>query len=50
LKFDPGTRRFTGEPPDGYVEEVMITLVASDVDGLEAESSFVLRGRVIRQS
>ena len=50
LRFDPNTRRFTGQPPEGHFEEVTITVVASDVDGLEAESTFVLRGRVIRQS
>ncbi len=43
LKFDPGSRRFTGEPPAGCYEELRVTVVASDVDGLEARSSFVMR-------
>ncbi len=50
LRFDPNTRRFTGQPPEGHYEEVTITVIASDVDGLEAQSTFVLKGRVIRQS
>jgi len=48
LRFDPKSRRFTGLPPAGLVEELTITVVASDVDGLEATSSFRLRAVVVR--
>jgi AAA family ATP:ADP antiporter len=43
LKFDPRVRRFTGEAPAQFVEDLRITVVASDVDGLEVASSFTLR-------
>jgi AAA family ATP:ADP antiporter len=43
LKFDPRVRRFTGQAPAQFVEELQITVVASDVDGLEVSSSFTLR-------
>jgi AAA family ATP:ADP antiporter len=46
LAFDAQTRRFTGRPPAGAFEELRVTVIASDVDGLQAESSFVLRGGV----
>ena len=42
------TRRFTGRPPEGYFEEIKVTVVASDVDGLEATSTFVMRRSVER--
>ena len=48
LRFDPKSRRFTGLPPAGFVEELTVTVVASDVDGLEATSSFRLRAVVVR--
>ena len=48
LRFDPRSRRFTGLPPVGFVEEITVTVVASDVDGLEATSSFRLRAVVAR--
>jgi AAA family ATP:ADP antiporter len=43
LRFDARTRRFSGRPPQDFYEELRITVVASDVDGLEAVSSFVMR-------
>jgi len=43
LRFDPGTRRFSGHPPAAFAEELTIVVVASDVDGLEVASSFRLR-------
>lgn len=48
LRFDAGTRRFYGQPPEGFFEELTIAVVASDVDGLEATSSFVLRCSIQR--
>jgi AAA family ATP:ADP antiporter len=45
LAFDPGTRCFRGQPPAAYAEEFTILVVASDVDGLEASSSFRLAVR-----
>ena len=43
LRFEPRSRRFTGLPPAGTVEEITVLVVASDVDGFEASSSFTLR-------
>jgi AAA family ATP:ADP antiporter len=43
LKFDPVYRRFTGMPPSSIVESLTVTVIASDVDGLEVSSSFTLR-------
>jgi AAA family ATP:ADP antiporter len=43
LRFDPRSRRFTGNPPGDVPTEIVVTVIASDVDGLEAESTFVLR-------
>jgi ATP:ADP antiporter, AAA family len=43
LRFDPKARRFSGRPPEDCREEFVVTVVASDVDGLEATSTFVLR-------
>lgn len=43
LRFDPKTRCFRGQPPPSFAEELTVTVVASDVDGLEAASSFQLR-------
>jgi AAA family ATP:ADP antiporter len=48
LRFDSQTRRFSGLPPVDCVQEVSITVVASDVDGLEASSTFVMRSAVVR--
>ncbi len=43
LRFDPRARVFAGHAPEGYYEELRITVVANDVDGLEATSTFVMR-------
>jgi AAA family ATP:ADP antiporter len=44
LQFEASSRRFRGAPPAGWrEEELVVTVVASDVDGLEASSSFRLR-------
>lgn len=43
LRFDPKHRRFSGQLPGTFAGELTITVVASDVDGLEAASSFRLR-------
>jgi AAA family ATP:ADP antiporter len=48
LRFEAKSRRFTGQPPADMVEELTVTVVASDVDGLEASSSFRLRAFVAR--
>jgi hypothetical protein len=48
LAFDARTRRFIGRPPESFCEELRITVIASDVDGLEAASSFVMRCTVER--
>jgi len=48
LRFDPKTRRFSGQPPAAFAEEITITVVASDVDGLEVASTFRLRAMVIQ--
>lgn len=49
LKFDARARRFTGQPPEGFFEEVRVAVIASDVDGLEAMSTFVMRCSVERR-
>ena len=43
LRFDPKSRAFAGDAPEGYSEELRITVIANDVDGLEATSTFVMR-------
>jgi ATP:ADP antiporter, AAA family len=48
LRFDAQQRRFTGQPPHGYCEELTVMVVASDVDGLEATSTFQVRSVVLR--
>jgi AAA family ATP:ADP antiporter len=45
LRFDARRRRFFGQPPVAAYEELTITVVASDVDGLEVASSFRLAVR-----
>jgi AAA family ATP:ADP antiporter len=45
LRFDAKRRRFFGQPPVAAYEELTITVVASDVDGLEVASSFRLAVR-----
>jgi ATP:ADP antiporter, AAA family len=47
LQFDPRRRAFLGKSPAGYCEEVTIEVVASDVDGSQVASVFVMR-RVLR--
>jgi AAA family ATP:ADP antiporter len=49
LQFDERSRAFVGVGPADYCEDVTITVVASDVDGMEARSCFVVR-RVIRSA
>jgi hypothetical protein len=46
LQFDPHRRAFVGTGP-ATVEELRITVIASDVDGMEARSVFMVR-RVTR--
>lgn len=43
VQFDSRRRAFLGTCPDGYCEEVTIEVVASDVDGTQAASIFVMR-------
>jgi len=43
LRFDARYQRFRGKTPDDYHETLEIIVIASDVDGTEARSSFVLR-------
>ena len=43
LRFDPKSRAFAGAAPVGYSEELRITVIANDVDGLEATSTFIMR-------
>jgi len=48
LRFDAQRRRFSGQPPHGYYENLTVMVVASDVDGLEATSTFQVRSIVLR--
>jgi hypothetical protein len=50
LRFDAKHRRFSGQAPTAFAEELTITVVASDVDGLEASSSFRLRAVSMRSA
>jgi AAA family ATP:ADP antiporter len=43
LLFDARSRRFTGRAPEDFVEELRVVVVANDVDGLEASSTFIVR-------
>ena len=43
VQFDAVRRTFLGTWPDGYCEEVTIEVVASDVDGSQVASVFVMR-------
>jgi len=43
LLFDAKSRSFTGHAPEGFVEELRVVVVANDVDGLEASSTFIVR-------
>ncbi len=47
IQFDPRRRTFRGVGPREECEEIHITVTASDVDGLQARSVFVMR-RVVR--
>jgi AAA family ATP:ADP antiporter len=49
LRFDPRSRTFAGVGPQDVSEELTITVIASDVDGMQARSCFVVR-RVTRGS
>jgi AAA family ATP:ADP antiporter len=49
LRFDPRSRTFVGVGPTDVFEELTITVIASDVDGMQARSCFVVR-RVTRAS
>lgn len=46
IQFDARRRAFLGTCPTGYREEVIIEVVASDVDGTQAASVFVMRRAV----
>jgi AAA family ATP:ADP antiporter len=46
VQFDARRRAFVGTCPAGYCEEVRIEVVASDVDGTQAASVFVMRRSV----
>ena len=50
LRFDEKRHRFEGCPPEGCTTVFTVTVVASDVDGLTASSSFELRAVVMRVS
>jgi AAA family ATP:ADP antiporter len=43
VQFDAQRRAFLGTCPQGYCEQVTIEVVASDVDGTQAASLFVMR-------
>jgi AAA family ATP:ADP antiporter len=43
LQFDERRRVFVGTGPPAHAEELRITVIASDVDGMEARSIFVVR-------
>jgi AAA family ATP:ADP antiporter len=43
LQFDARRRAFVGTGPVSFAEELRITVIASDVDGMEARSMFVAR-------
>ena len=49
LRFDPRSRTFAGVAPTDVFEELTITVIASDVDGMQARSCFVAR-RLTRAS
>jgi AAA family ATP:ADP antiporter len=46
LRFDTRYRCFKGTVPEEYCEELRVTVIASDVDGTEARSAFIMRRRV----
>jgi hypothetical protein len=49
LQFDVRSRAFVGTGPTEHCEDISITVVASDVDGMEARSCFVVR-RVVQST
>ena len=49
LQFDVRSREFVGVGPADYIEDITIAVVASDVDGMEARSVFLVR-RVVQSS
>jgi AAA family ATP:ADP antiporter len=49
MQFDSRRRAFTGVLPEEVTEEITIMVIASDVDGSEASSCFVMR-RVVRKN
>ena len=46
VRFDARRRLFRGIGPQDLTEEITITVIASDVDGMEATSRFVVRRHV----
>jgi hypothetical protein len=44
LSFDPAIQRFTGKPPQG-LEQLVVIVVATDVAGNEAKTKLVLKFR-----
>ena len=46
MRFDPKQRAFIGAPPPQVEEEWTVRVTASDVDGMEASSCFVIRLRI----
>jgi AAA family ATP:ADP antiporter len=46
LRFDARQRAFLGTGPTEVLEELTVTVIASDVDGMEANSCFVVRCRI----
>ncbi len=49
VQFDVRRRAFVGQGPSDFIEELRIAVIASDVDGMEARSSFVIRRLVEQQ-
>jgi len=47
LRFDARSRRFRGQVPEDFTGELDITVIASDVDGLEVSSRFRLRASLL---
>jgi AAA family ATP:ADP antiporter len=50
LRFDQRLHHFEGHPPENCTAALTITVVASDVDGLTASSSFEVRATIMRGS
>jgi hypothetical protein len=46
LQFDPRRRAFTGTAPGPTLIELRIAVIASDVDGMEVRSFFMMRAVV----